>query len=104
MVPRRRRRPGLVHRRTRPRGRRAGWATRGADGLGRPGRAGIREALRDAARAGIAVVVVTGDHPRTAASVARAAGLGDERIVTGAEMGSWDDARLGAELPSLHVV
>ncbi|TMD28005.1 MAG: HAD family hydrolase, partial [Chloroflexi bacterium] len=81
-----------------------GWRVRALIGFADPLRPGIREALRDAARAGIAVVVVTGDHPRTAAAVARAAGLGDERIVTGAEVARWDDARLGVELPSLHVV
>jgi len=57
-----------------------------------------------AAGAGIGVLVVTGDHPRTAAAVARAAGLGDERIVTGEELAGWDDARLRTELSTLHVV
>jgi Ca2+-transporting ATPase len=81
-----------------------GWRVRALIGFADPLRPGIREALESAAGAGIGVLVVTGDHPRTAASVARAAGLGDERIVTGEELAGWDDTRLRIELPALHVV
>ena len=81
-----------------------GWRVRALIGFADPLRQGIREALEMAAGAGIGVLVVTGDHPRTAAAVARAAGLGDERIVTGEELAGWDDGRLRAELPTLHVV
>ncbi len=80
------------------------WRVRALIGFADPLRPEIREALAMAAGAGIGVVVVTGDHPRTAAAVARAAGLGFERIVTGEELGGWDDARLRAELAALHVV
>jgi Ca2+-transporting ATPase len=57
-----------------------------------------------ARRAGIQVVVVTGDHPRTAATIAREAGLDADTIVTGEQVASWDDERLAAELGDLHVV
>lgn len=80
------------------------WVMRALIGFADPPRDGIAEALGEARAAGIAAIVVTGDHPRTAAAIARAAGLGDERIVTGEELASWDDERLGRELGDLHVV
>jgi P-type Ca2+ transporter type 2C len=80
------------------------WRVRALLGFADALRPGIREALEMAAGAGIGVLVVTGDHPRTAAAVARAAGLGDQRIVTGEDLAGWDDARVRAELPTLHVV
>jgi P-type Ca2+ transporter type 2C len=67
-------------------------------------RAEIPEAMAMALAAGIQTIVVTGDHPQTAASVASAAGLPSDRVVTGAELDNWDEARLAAELPSLRIV
>jgi Ca2+-transporting ATPase len=54
--------------------------------------------------AGIQVVVVTGDHPRTAATIAREAGLDADTIVTGEQVASRDDEQLAAGLGDLHVV
>ena len=67
-------------------------------------RVGIPEALRSATEAGIQTVVVTGDHPTTAATIARAAGLAGERILTGAQLDTMDDATLRTSLAGLHVV
>ncbi len=80
------------------------WQTIALVGFADPPREGIRAALREAEAAGIQTVVVTGDHPATAAAIARAAGLGGERIVTGSELTTWSDARLIAELADLHIV
>ena len=82
----------------------AGWSVRALIGFADPLRAGIADSLATAADAGIQTVVVTGDHPRTAAAIARAAGIGGERIVVGSELAGWDDARLGDELTGLHIV
>ncbi|MHB8400241.1 MAG: HAD-IC family P-type ATPase, partial [Candidatus Limnocylindrales bacterium] len=71
-----------------------------ADGI----RAGVAEALAVATGAGIQVLVVTGDHPRTAAAIARVAGLENDRVVTGDEVAGWDDERLRRELRGLHVI
>ncbi len=67
-------------------------------------RVGIPEALRTATEAGIQTIVVTGDHPTTAATIARAAGLAGERILTGSELDAMDDETLRRSLPSLQVV
>ena len=80
------------------------WHLLALIGFADPPREGIADALRVAGEAGIQTVVVTGDHPLTAAAIARAAGLAGERIVTGAELATWDNARLARELPDLHVV
>ena len=67
-------------------------------------RAGIKEAMALARTAGIQPLIVTGDHPTTAAAIAADAGLPNERVVTGPELAEWDDARLTAELPTLNIV
>jgi Ca2+-transporting ATPase len=64
----------------------------------------IPEAMRMAAAAGIQTIVVTGDHPHTATSVARAAGLPTDHVVTGAQLDAWDEARLTAELPAMRIL
>jgi Ca2+-transporting ATPase len=80
------------------------WEVRALIGFADPLREGIREALETARLAGIAVVVVTGDHPSTAAAIAAEAGLDPNRIVVGERLAAWDDERLTAELPHLQVV
>ncbi|HEX7471756.1 MAG TPA: HAD-IC family P-type ATPase [Candidatus Limnocylindrales bacterium] len=80
------------------------WEMRALVGFADPIRPGIADAMATARGAGIQVVVVTGDHPRTAATIAREAGLEADSIVTGEEMATWDDARLAERLGDLHVV
>lgn len=73
-------------------------------GFADPIRPGIADAMAVGRRAGIQVVVVTGDHPLTAASIAREAGLESDIVATGEQIASWDDDRLATELVGLHVV
>ncbi len=80
------------------------WEMRALVGFADPIRPGIAEAMTMARGAGIQVVVVTGDHPRTAATIAREAGLQADSIATGEEVASWDDQQLAAQLGDLHVV
>jgi len=82
----------------------AAWTVRSVIGFADPLRDGIRDALETARVAGIEVIVVTGDHPLTAAAIAAQAGLDRARVVVGEELEAWDDARLEAELGSLQVV
>lgn len=80
------------------------WQMRALVGFADPIRPGIAEAMAMARGAGIQVVVVTGDHPLTAAAISREAGLDAGRIVTGEEIAGWDDQRLARDLADLNVV
>lgn len=67
----------------------------GLAGLADPPRAGVRAVLQDCRRAGIRVIMVTGDHAATAASVARSLELvrpGDRQPMTGRELAAVDFA------------
>jgi cation-transporting ATPase I len=44
------------------------------------------DGIRELAGEGVRIVMVTGDHPDTAAAIARAVGISDENVVTGAEL------------------
>jgi Ca2+-transporting ATPase len=74
----------------------------GLIGMIDPPRAEAREAVARARGAGIRPIMITGDHPRTAAVIARELGIAtDDRVVTGAELEkSSDDAleRTAAEV------
>ncbi|MCI8477858.1 MAG: HAD family hydrolase, partial [Oscillospiraceae bacterium] len=64
-------------------------------------------AIKTAKRAGIQVVMVTGDKKETAAAIARDAGLitaGDDLAITSEELNAMSDAELKAALPKLRVV
>ena len=67
----------------------------------RPGAAGAIAACR---AAGIRPVMVTGDHPGTAAAVAARVGLGDDgRLLTGAELDGMSDDDLRAALAGVSL-
>ncbi|MBA5687472.1 cation-translocating P-type ATPase [Rugamonas apoptosis] len=69
-----------------------------------PVRADVPEAIAQCRRAGMKVVMITGDHPSTARSIARQAGLTtDGTPITGAELETMDDAALAARLPLTHI-
>ncbi len=54
-------------------------------------RKGVREAIGECQSAGIRVIMMTGDHPETARSVARAVGIPDRNLLTGATLDSLVD-------------
>jgi calcium-translocating P-type ATPase len=68
----------------------------GLVGLQDPPRPGARTAIAACRAAGVAVAMITGDHPETAVAVAREVGLAlpGAPVVTGAELPD-DDAQLG---------
>ncbi len=57
-----------------------------------PPRQDVRVAIADCRDAGIRVVMITGDHPSTALTIARQLQMADERseAITGAELRRWD--------------
>ncbi|MBI3928995.1 MAG: cation-transporting P-type ATPase [Armatimonadetes bacterium] len=72
--------------------------------MGDPARAEVPEAIKRCRRAGIRVMMLTGDHPRTALAIAREIGLAEEdRVLTGPEVAELDDATLERELRACNV-
>ncbi len=73
----------------------SGMVLVGLVGMMDPPRPEVPDAVRKAKRAGIRVVMVTGDHALTAAAVAREVGIDDSgRVVTGWELDSMSDEEL----------
>ncbi|MFZ1178869.1 MAG: HAD-IC family P-type ATPase, partial [Mycobacterium sp.] len=67
----------------------------GMVGITDPPRPEAAAAIADAHRAGVRVVMITGDHPRVAARIARELGIEDkESAISGAELAALDDEQL----------
>jgi P-type Ca2+ transporter type 2C len=63
--------------------------------LADPLRADVPEAIAQCRRAGVRVVMITGDHAGTALAIARQAGIAtDSGVLTGPELATMDDAAL----------
>jgi Ca2+-transporting ATPase len=77
----------------------------GLIGFRDPLRPEVPQAVRDCRRAGIRLLMITGDYPATAAAIARDAGIAAEpRVVSGDELAQWPDAELAARLRTIDVV
>ena len=63
-----------------------------------PPRPEVREAIRLAERAGIRVIMITGDSPVTASAIVQSLGMGTPRRVLGADLEDMGDAELRAFL------
>ena len=67
--------------------------------LADPPRPEVPAALAECRRAGVRVVMMTGDHPATARAIAQQVGLSDRpEVITGAELEALDDADLAERL------
>jgi Ca2+-transporting ATPase len=76
----------------------------GLIGMIDPPRKEAREAVAQAKSAGIRPIMITGDHPRTAAVIARELGIAaDARAVTGAELERMPDAMLDRTVREVSV-
>jgi Ca2+-transporting ATPase len=77
----------------------------GLVGMIDPPRPEAQAAIRTCERAGIRVVMITGDHPATAEAVARELGLlkEDGRVVTGAGLEAMSDEGLAARVEQIQV-
>jgi Ca2+-transporting ATPase len=82
------------------------WSPLAVIAFADPLRAHVGDAMDVARRGGIQTVVVTGDHPATATTIAREAGLDATagRVVVGSELAGWSDEELRRRLPGLSVV
>ena len=76
----------------------------GLVGFSDPVRPGVEDALEQCYAAGIRVIMITGDYPVTAGSVARRIGLADpDSCLTGPEVELMDDAQLQARIREVNV-
>ena len=75
----------------------------GLMGLADPLRAEVPDAVGQCHAAGIRVIMITGDYPATASSIARHAGLPQSEVLTGEEVERLDDAALRERLASATV-
>ncbi len=75
----------------------------GLVGLRDPLRPTAADSVRQARNAGVKVAMLTGDHPVTAAAIARSLDLGGDEPVTGAELETLDGEALGTVVASRDV-
>ncbi|OIQ85043.1 calcium-transporting ATPase 1 [mine drainage metagenome] len=77
----------------------------GLIGLADPVRPTVAPAIKQCHAAGIRVVMITGDYPATAASIAAQIGLdiGTNGIITGAELSQMDEAALSTHIQHSNV-
>lgn len=76
----------------------------GLVGLADPVRPTVPAAVEECYTAGIRVVMITGDHPTTAKSIARQAGIKPvDEIITGPELETLDEAELQLRVRTINV-
>jgi len=76
----------------------------GLVGLADPVRETVPAAVSECYAAGIRVVMITGDHPTTAKSIARQAGIQPiDEVMTGPELEQLDDAELSRRVQTVNV-
>jgi len=72
-------------------------------GLADPIRPAVPHAIEECHRAGVRVVMITGDYPETARCVARQIKLPEGDLLTGAELAGMDDAALRRRIGRINV-
>jgi Ca2+-transporting ATPase len=68
-----------------------------------PPRREVRDAVRSCQQAGIRIIMITGDHPETAKTIAGQVGIGNAKVLSGAEIASMPDDTLKEALRSTSV-
>ena len=68
-----------------------------------PPRAGVRDAIAHARRAGIRTIMITGDHPSTAVSIAGEVGIVTEGAIVGKQLDEMDEDQLRHALQTVSV-
>jgi Ca2+-transporting ATPase len=73
-------------------------------GLADPVRPNVPASIQECYQAGIRVIMITGDYPGTAQSIARQIGLvPNEEVITGPELDKMDDAELQRRIRSVNI-
>ncbi len=75
----------------------------GLFGMADPPREEAKKAIADCKKAGIRVIMITGDNKITARSIGRQLGLTEGRVVTGQELERLEDAELKREIDNISV-
>ena len=76
----------------------------GLVGFSDPVREGVPEAVRECREAGVRVVMITGDYPVTAQSIARSIGLENpDRVITGPELAEMDEETLSERVRDVNI-
>jgi Ca2+-transporting ATPase len=76
----------------------------GLIGFEDPIRQDVPKAIEECKEAGIRVIMITGDYPSTAESIAKKAGIIEvDSILTGSDLEKMDDQELGLKIKSIHV-
>lgn len=82
----------------------SGLTFEGLEGLTDPPREGVADSIEACRRAGLKVMMITGDHPVTAMAIAERLGMDTRKqALTGAEMAELDDDMLTARLRQTSV-
>jgi Ca2+-transporting ATPase len=68
-----------------------------------PPRKGVDETIEMARHAGVRVIMVTGDHPLTARSVAKAVGIPSDKVLTGDDLNKMSDEKLRKTVKEVSV-
>jgi Ca2+-transporting ATPase len=79
------------------------WDFVGLVSLEDPPRKGVKETIATMHRAGIRTIMVTGDHPQTAAYIADAVGIPSETVLTGEELDKLSEKELTKAVENVSV-
>jgi Ca2+-transporting ATPase len=75
----------------------------GLVGLEDPIRPEVPQAIKECGEAGVKVIMITGDYPTTARSIASQAGLSVENMITGDELKLMSDEELKEKIKSINI-
>jgi Ca2+-transporting ATPase len=68
-----------------------------------PPRDGVKKTIDTTKRAGIRTIMVTGDHPQTAAFIAKSVGIESKKVLTGDDLDKMSDEELQEEVKKVSV-
>ena len=83
----------------------SGWQLLGLVGMVDPAREEAKSAVAECQRAGIRIVMITGDHASTAMAIGQQLGLADEpRVLSGSELDQLSDDELAQQIGRLDIL